>query len=154
MLPHRVAAELTTEPRSNEDLLLGGAGVRGWKRRESKGLLRWLVGEGQQAARYRFCPRGASQRDIPTPQCGIQANIAKPHLREGHEICGDNDINRSRGRFETDLDIIWPQHKPPVAWAAIGLGQAAEIEANDETIGRDPRSVDLPTNAPNQHIRI
>jgi hypothetical protein len=41
---------------------------------------------------------------------GSQANIAKPHFREGHEIGGDNDIRISGGGFEANLDFLSPSN--------------------------------------------
>src|SRR5258708_2961674 len=67
---------------------------------------------------------------------------------------GDDDVDVPVGSLEAYLDIVGPQHQPPVARAAIGFGHATEIEANDEALRGHLRRIDLPAHSPNQHFGI
>ena len=80
--------------------------------------------------------------------------MAKPYLRADHKISGDYDIDASGGRFEADINIVGTEHQPPVAWAAIGFGNAAKIEADDETFSRYFCSIDLPAHAPDERLGV
>jgi hypothetical protein len=51
-------------------------------------------------------PGRATQGDRSALQSGSQANIARPHLRESHEIGGDDDISISGEGFEVDIDMV------------------------------------------------
>src|SRR5262245_6412147 len=86
-------------------------------------------------------------------RCG-KANVAKPDLRKGHQIGCDDDIDISGGCFEANLNILWTHYEPPIARAAITLGNAAEVETNDETLRRYFPWIDLPSHAPHEHLRI
>src|SRR5262245_18490414 len=94
------------------------------------------------------------QRDLPALEGGSQTNIAKPYLGEGHQVGGDNDIYIPGWRLEADFDVFGPQHQPPVARAAARFGYATEIEANDETLRRYLRWINLAVHTPDEHFGI
>src|SRR5262245_54717621 len=102
-------------------------------------LEHWFVGQREQAPRGRDGACRAVQRDVFALECGRQSGIAQPYLGEGHEIGGYDDVDLAARSFEANLDVVGPKHQPPVARAATGFGDAAEVEPDDEALPVSPR---------------
>src|SRR5258708_39901021 len=122
--------------------------------RKSEVLELWLVGEREQATRCGDGFHRAMQRNSSALERGFESGIAEPHPGEGLKMGGDDDVDVPVGSLEAYLDIVGPQHQPPVARAAIGFGHATEIEANDEALRGYLRRIDLPAHSPDQHFGI
>jgi uncharacterized protein (TIGR02246 family) len=127
----------------------------GWPSRKSEALKLWFVGKRQQATRRRHRARRAFEGDLSALDCGEKPGVAEPHPGEAHEISGDDDIDiPARRRFKANLDIFRAQHQPPVARAAIGFRNPAEIEPNDKALRGYFGWTDLPSYSPQEHFRI
>jgi hypothetical protein len=66
----------------------------------------------------------------------------------------NDDVDVSLRRFETNLNFFGPEHQPPIPRAAARFRYAAKIEADDKTLRRYFRWIDLPAHTPDQHSRI
>ena len=114
----------------------------------------WLVRKRKQPT---CCPdrsHGAMQGDLSALKRGYKSDIAEPRLCEGIKIRRDDHVDIPCGSFETNLDIFGPEHQPPIARAVTGFRYAAKIEANDKTLRRYLRGIDLPAHSPDEHSGI
>jgi hypothetical protein len=122
--------------------------------RKSEAFELWLVGKRKQQT---CCPdrsHGAMQGDLSALKRGYKSDVAEPHLGEGIKIRRDDHVDIPPGSLETNLDIFGPEHQPPIARAVTRFRYAAKIEANDKTLRRYLRGIDLPAHSPDQHSRI
>jgi hypothetical protein len=97
--------------------------------RKSEVFEHWLIGQREQTTRRRHCTARTMQRNPPVIDSIGEATITKPHLGEGAEIGGDDDIDLSARRsFKANLNIVGSQNQPPIPRAAAGFRNAAEVE--------------------------
>jgi hypothetical protein len=86
---------------------------------------------------------GAAKRNETSRASFFETAISRPDLRKGAQVGLDRDIGTLPRILQTHLNFVLPDQQPPMAWRATALGDAPEIEAQNEFPRRNIFTIDV-----------